>query len=584
MHFLITARYSVDAAASARRQAVEAEHRQGILQLAAKGNVIDGGLLLDDHGRPTGSLLIVHFSDRSGLNAYLAREPYVREQVWETMTVLAFHRLDAQSLQAGSPDQDGRPGLAVEWIIPLKSALEPLSAGNANIDLQSYAGHRSDNVKILVTSTAMTGHVSPVLSATRMLVRRGHDVLALNARANRATFEAAGARFEPFPGHLDCDYTDTNTVFPGRTKLAPGPEMLEFDFTHVFLGNLSAQHDALTRVLQRFPADLILCDDLFLGTLPMLTGPRKDRPAIVHLGITFLCAHRDDGAPAGLGLPPASHQMERAHYGKINEAVCQQLFDPIQRRLDSILEALGRGPLALPLFDAISALPDLYLQPTIPGFEYPRSDLTPSVRFIGAMPLPPSMTALPDWADEVDGSRHAILVTQGTLANHDFSQLVEPTLQALADRMDVLVLVTTGGRPVGSVSRPLPSNARLARFLPFDWLMPKLTAVVTNGGYGTVNLALSHGVPIVVAGLTEDKAEVAARIAWSQSGINLSSNMPTAAALREAVEAVLTDGSYRTHAQSLSRQYARLDAESEVVRLLEGLVPRAREADSPCLN
>jgi UDP:flavonoid glycosyltransferase YjiC (YdhE family) len=33
--------------------------------------------------------------------------------------------------------------------------------------------------------------------------------------------------------------------------------------------------------------------------------------------------------------------------------------------------------------------------------------------------------------------------------------------------------------------------------------------MVTNGGYGGVQMALSYGVPLVVAGASEDKPEVA---------------------------------------------------------------------------
>jgi UDP:flavonoid glycosyltransferase YjiC (YdhE family) len=36
--------------------------------------------------------------------------------------------------------------------------------------------------------------------------------------------------------------------------------------------------------------------------------------------------------------------------------------------------------------------------------------------------------------------------------------------------------------------------------------------LITNGGYSTVNLAISHGIPIISAGLTEDKEEVSAHV------------------------------------------------------------------------
>ena len=60
-------------------------------------------------------------------------------------------------------------------------------------------------------------------------------------------------------------------------------------------------------------------------------------------------------------------------------------------------------------------------------------------------------------------------------------------------------------RPTGRRAPPLPANARVAGLLPYDQLMPRLSAFVTNGGYGGLNAALAHGVPVVVAGDTEDK-------------------------------------------------------------------------------
>ena len=52
--------------------------------------------------------------------------------------------------------------------------------------------------------------------------------------------------------------------------------------------------------------------------------------------------------------------------------------------------------------------------------------------------------------------------------------------------------------------------------------------MVTNGGYGAVQRALTTGVPLVVAGDTEDKPEVAARVEWFGAGVNLRTGAPTA--------------------------------------------------------
>ena len=184
------------------------------------------------------------------------------------------------------------------------------------------------------------------------------------------------------------------------------------------------------------------------------------------------------------------------------------------------------------------------MQLSVPSFEFPRV-LPHSVRFIGALPIVPNQAPLPTWAPELDGGRKVVLVSQGTVANHDFGLLVAPTLAALADEPDLLVVVTAGGRPVEAIPGPIPANARLATYLPFEWLLPKVDVCVTNGGYGGVNQALSFGIPLVTAGLTEDKADVNVRVAFSGVGIDLATNTPTPAALRNAVRTVLDTQNYR---------------------------------------
>jgi UDP:flavonoid glycosyltransferase YjiC (YdhE family) len=161
-------------------------------------------------------------------------------------------------------------------------------------------------------------------------------------------------------------------------------------------------------------------------------------------------------------------------------------------------------------------------------------------------------------------------VTQGTITT-DPSQLLVPTLQALAGQ-EVLVVATTGGQPADTIPlTPLPANVRLAPFIPYFHLLPQVDVMVTNGGYGGVQAALANGIPLVAAGRTEEKPEICARVAWAGVGINLKTNRPTPDRIREAVRAVLADPRYRHNAQRLAADIARHDAPAEAAALLERL-------------
>ena len=420
-------------------------------------------------------------------------------------------------------------------------------------------------MKILISSVPLMGHLNPLLSIGRTLVEQGHELVGLSATVLRDRIERMGATFEPFEGAADVDLRDFAAAFPDFTSIPPGLPMTRFYFERVFADPMPDQYKSLQRVLKNFSADVILTDNLFLGVLPMLLGPRASRPAIVYCGTTYLLCHRDDNAPCNMGLPPASKQ----DYEAIAAEVDQMFLEPFGRHLNGLLASMEVEPMSMNILDAVVKLPDVHLQLTVPEFEFPRSDLPASVQFVGAIPIVSGQAPIPSWAHELDGPRKVVFVTQGTLSNHDFGQLVTPTLAALADQRDLLVVVTAGGRSIDAIPGPIPCNARLASYLPFEWLLPMVDVFVTNGGYGSVNQALSFGIPLVTAGMTEDKADVNARVEWSGVGIDLKTNNPTPDALRDAIRRVLGEPRYRARASALAKQYQQIDTRGEIVKILE---------------
>ncbi|TNC12979.1 glycosyltransferase family 1 protein [Methylobacterium terricola] len=426
-------------------------------------------------------------------------------------------------------------------------------------------------MKVLLCSTPATGHLNPLLAIARMLAEDGHEVMVLSGSAFRDRIVAAGARFAALPGSADFDGRDLRGVVPELARIPPGPDWLRVALERIFIERISDQHRGLRENLRAFPASVVIADDMFFGVLPSLLGPRAERPAIVLCGTSILHCTRPDGAPAFLGLPPAASSEQEAVYARMAEAYDAAVDRPVGRRLAAVLAEFGYRSPPWPLFDAVVRLADTYLQLTAPGFEYPFA-YPSTVRFVGALPIVPGQALLPPWAGDLDGSRNVVLVTQGTVANHDFGLLVGPALAGLAGEPDVLTVVTGGGRGLDAirdaVAGAVPANARLASYLPFEWLLPRIDAMVTNGGYGSVNQALGVGIPLVGAGLTEDKAEVNARIAWSGAGIDLATNAPTPEAIRRAVRTVLDEPGHRRTARRLAAELAGYDAKTEILHVL----------------
>jgi UDP:flavonoid glycosyltransferase YjiC (YdhE family) len=95
--------------------------------------------------------------------------------------------------------------------------------------------------------------------------------------------------------------------------------------------------------------------------------------------------------------------------------------------------------------------------------------------------------------------------------------------------------------------------------------------MVTNGGYNGVQAALAFGIPMVVAGQTEEKPEICARVEWAGVGINLKTKMPTPTQIKNAVKKILASPHYRQKAKLFQADIARYDAPIRAAKLLEQL-------------
>lgn len=427
----------------------------------------------------------------------------------------------------------------------------------------------------LLTCTPAHGHVLSLLQVARHLIATGHEVAFLTSPRYADRVIAAGARFVPLPPAADVDLDDADAAFPERVGLT-GPAALRFDMSTLFVRPGAAQLEAVRAELRAHPIDAVLTEPLFVGGALLQLLPAHERPPVVVLGIFPLGVRSADTAPFGLGVPPMRGPLGRVRNAVLRLVAEKGVFRQVQREADAMaVREVGRDLGGLVLDWAGRA--DAYVQFTVPEFEYPRSDLPETVHFAGPLPSASSTAEVPEWWSDLDGSRPVVHVTQGTIANSDFGQLILPTVAALAGSSS-LVVVTTGGRPVEALGGPLPENVRVASYLPYDRLLPLVDVLVTNGGYGGVQQALAHGIPLVVAGQTEDKVEVSARVGWSGAGVNLRTNTPAPAQVARAVGQVLSDPSFRTNAERIGAAMRGSDAGRALQVVLDDAVQRAERA------
>jgi UDP:flavonoid glycosyltransferase YjiC (YdhE family) len=434
----------------------------------------------------------------------------------------------------------------------------------------------------LLCSTPVHGHVVPVMTIGRFLAGRGHRVvLHTGTRFERRALEA-GLEFRPLEGGADFDDRDTAATLPERDRHR-GLAQAQYDIQTLFVKTIPAQYATVRDLLEELHPDAVLTDSAFGGVTPWLFGDGP-RPPMLGVGVTPLTQLGRDVAPAGMGLAPSATPLGRVRNRVLNRLARSVLFRDTQRVGERMFAEIGAPPMRHFVMD-VSRSFDRLLQLTVPGFEYPRTDLSPNVRFVGALPPAPAEVAEPAWWGELTGAepgtgtgtagRPVVHVTQGTVDNHDLDRLIRPTLAGLAE-LPVTVVVSMGGRPVEELTRgtDLPANARVASYLPYDRLLQLTDVFVTNGGYGGVQQSLAAGVPLVVAGDTEDKPEVAARVGWSGAGVNLRTGSPSPEQVREGVLRLLAHDSYRRRAEEIAAEMARYDTLATIEEQLLRAVAR----------
>jgi MGT family glycosyltransferase len=426
-------------------------------------------------------------------------------------------------------------------------------------------------MNLLFCSSPIYGHISPLAAVAADLASRGHRITFLTGTKYRSLVESRGLTFAPLPADVDYDDADLDDWLPDRSR-RKGLGAVVYDLQGMFVRPLVGQHQAVQALRRRERFDAIVGESAFLGLLPtLLTEPRGTRPPVIGISALPMTLTSVDTAPFGPALHPGSGPLARLRNRALNAVLAAGPFRPLARALDAALFATGAPAYPRNFFDVLTDY-DVTVQLSVRDLEYPRREMTDAVHFVGPLrPAVGSVAELPDWWGDLDG-RTVVHVTQGTIDNADAARLIGPTITALAGE-DVLVVATTGGAPIESVRAAcggaLPANARVAEFIPYSALLPRTDIVVTNGGFGGVQLALAAGVPLVVAGSTEDKPEVAARVSWAGVGVDLRTGTPTPDAIRRAVHTVRS-GPQRAAAQALASRMAQLpDPLDEIARLIE---------------
>lgn len=338
----------------------------------------------------------------------------------------------------------------------------------------------------------------------------------------------------------------------------------------LFIDRVAGQVADYQLILEDFKADVILADLCAYGaaTLHDMGGP-----VYATLGINPLVTLDPECPPYGTGAQPPKTIFGRV-LNQINHTLAGWFFfSKMTVLLNKEREKLNLPSLPSNGFYEYTRSKYLHIMPTTTAFEFPRS-FTPNIHFVGPLfPIQSKQFTPPSWWPDITtqkGSKKIVHVTQGTFAT-DSVNLIRPTIAALGNDPDIILVVTSPDTETAFSSAPLPNNVLISTFIPHFDLLPHVDAMVTNAGYNGVLVALKFGVPLICAGRTEDKADVSSRVAWAGAGLDLKTDKPSEKQISAAVREVLKTDRYREGARKVKESFETHNGPSEASDLLEKL-------------
>ncbi|WP_019181535.1 glycosyltransferase [Microbacterium yannicii] len=415
--------------------------------------------------------------------------------------------------------------------------------------------------RFLLSAMPFTGHVTPLCAVAAALVNRGHDVRFYTGAAFQAKVEASGARFVGWQEAPDFDENDLSTTFP-RLVGRKGLRQVFINLEDVMIATAPAQARDLAAEFDREPWDAIAADETSVGVVVFAELRACPAATVAILPLNIAVTH---GPPSGLGLTPGRNVVTKSRDALLRAAV-PLLSRPLTAPLARARAEAGLPPANLTFEKAVFSA-RLVVASGCPLLDYERRGHPDRVRFVGQLASRAGPADLPTWWGDLDG-RTVVHITQGT-QNIDPADLIRPALDALGDRDDLLLVVSTGVPGRDELPFPVPSNTRVGGFLPYAELLPRSDVMITNGGWGSTLAALAHGIPLVIAGGDLDKPEIAARVAWAGAGVNLRTGTPSSAQLARAFARVTSDPSFRDAAARVATQLNSLGGAPRAAELLE---------------
>jgi MGT family glycosyltransferase len=420
---------------------------------------------------------------------------------------------------------------------------------------------------ILFASVPFSGHVHPAVPIADALIKKGHKIKWYSGTYFRNTIESVGAEFFPFivpPDFNDGNIRDIFREIPENNHARQAIYYIK----NIFFKPMNIYYEELKKINEGFNADIIVTDEWFSGAIPFA---EKKEMKWVSYGNSPVMYVSKKYPGIGTGVMP-----DDSIYGRNRDNIIFYIQKAIFCRTQKFINKL-RAEAGLPKLEDFFInhnykLSSCYLKFNTVDFEFPVVNLPDSIKFVGPVIFDNISESQFDWEKKIDKTRPLVFLTRGSHDLADINKLIVPSIKAL-NEMGIPAIVSTGGKPASVIPKELYyKDLIIEEYVPYSKIMPFTDMMITNGGFGGVSTALRFGVPLIVAGNSEDKPEIASRVQYTGCGINLRTGKPSVSQIKKAVRNIIDNNSYRNVARKISRSFLDKDAVKESVAFIEGLM------------
>lgn len=360
------------------------------------------------------------------------------------------------------------------------------------------------------------GHTNPTLGVVRELVARGHEVLYYSYSMLREKIEAAGATF------IACDEFDAEQHLTPQEGARIGSDLALS--TRVLVDTTLALDEMVCAEMERLRPDCIVADSMAVW----------GKAVAMKLGIPFVSS--------------TTTFAFNQHSAKVMKQGPKELLSMVFSigKVSKQLKRLqDRGYPVKNILDIISNddQTDTIVY-TSPQFQPCSETFSEKYAFVGPS-IRPAQSAIRKTREKL------IYISMGTV-NNDMLPLYRNCVDALKDT-GYQAILSVGNQVDISQFGKLPEGIAVYPSVDQIAVLEKADVFLTHCGMNSASEGLYFGVPLVMLPKTTEQGGVAARVEQLGAGIILKKTSP--AAIREAIQTVLTDSQYRENAAKIAESF-----------------------------